>query len=278
MKHFNLILVCVVLFLMGNPLAARNTSTIPSLETYSANNVSITIDSKTSKKDFESITLMLEENGIITTFSNIKRNEDQLITSIKITLRDTITNNKTVSNSSSNSPINKIFFGRKNGGLFVTQSNRPDPFVMNSPNHNGNIQFSFDTDSIMNQQLKAIKQMFNEEDSTLTLNGYNFNFDNMRKKMQHMFDNMDNDGNKSMIMQNFGDHFPFCGDDNKYKFDDAKDIKKHIVINGRASNYTKLSSLAKQDELESVDHLKPKTAKSIYGEKGKFGAIIATTK
>lgn len=266
MRKRGLLILHLTLLLCSIPLSSFANYEAYKLQSKTIENVSVTITSDTSEKDFESITQMLEENGIVATFSNIKRNENGLITSLKIKLEDTLTNNRTVSNSSSNSPINKIIFGRKNGGLFVTQSNRPDPIVMGSPN-NPNFQLGFDRDSIM----KEYFNMFNGKNA--------LNFNEMQKMMQKMFTmhQEDENGNRSLIIQGFKDS-PTCDNNNKYAFNDLNDSKKHIIINGRVSNYKELKRLANEDRLESIDSLKSKTAKSIYGEKGKFGAIIVTTK
>lgn len=290
MKPFNLIVTCVVALLITAPLFSfTNTVNYNYVPTF-VDNVEITIDSKTTDDDFKNITKFLEENGIIASFSNIKRNETGLITGIKIKLQDTITNNSTVSNSSSNSPINKIVFGRKNGRLYFSQTNRPDPFLghHNRKKHcapKGNRHaYRAQRDSILKHHFKTFDNMFDydEEHNSFTFNGQSFNFDDMRERMEELFQfSEDENGNRQLIIQGFDNNFPFCsGNDSKpsFNFNDSVDSKKHIVIDGHNSTFDMLKKLALDNKLESVDKLKSQTAKSIYGEKAKMGAIIATTK
>ena len=64
----------------------------------------------------------------------------------------------------------------------------------------------------------------------------------------------------------------------QFHFVDDPDIEKLIIIDGQESDFKKLDALAKEEKLDAVEFLKSKTAMSIYGEKAKDGAIIATTK
>lgn len=64
----------------------------------------------------------------------------------------------------------------------------------------------------------------------------------------------------------------------QFHFVDDPDIEKLIIIDGQEADFEKLDALAKEDKLDAVEFLKSKTAMSIYGEKAKDGAIIATTK
>lgn len=64
----------------------------------------------------------------------------------------------------------------------------------------------------------------------------------------------------------------------QFHFVDDPDIEKLIIIDGQEANFEKLDTLAKEEKLDAVEFLKSKTAMSIYGEKAKDGAIIATTK
>ena len=64
----------------------------------------------------------------------------------------------------------------------------------------------------------------------------------------------------------------------KFSFVDDPNIEKLIIIDGKEATFAQLDKLAKEDKLDSVDFLKSKTAVSIYGDKAKDGAIIATSK
>ena len=75
--------------------------------------VMVTIDNKTTDEELDEIKDMLKANGITVTFSNVERNEEGLITGIKIELKDN-NGNTAVSQMSSSNPISNISFGRKN--------------------------------------------------------------------------------------------------------------------------------------------------------------------
>lgn len=64
----------------------------------------------------------------------------------------------------------------------------------------------------------------------------------------------------------------------QFHFVDDPDIEKLIIIDGQEADFEKLDALAKEEKLDAVEFLKSKTAMSLYGEKAKDGAIIATTK
>jgi len=63
-----------------------------------------------------------------------------------------------------------------------------------------------------------------------------------------------------------------------YNFINTPGVNKLIIIDGKESDFETLNNLAQNDQLEDVDNLKSATAISIYGQKAKDGAIIATTK
>jgi len=279
---FKLILGLSVLTIVG----------LISLNTYSSNktskavyqkdvNVNITVDSDTTDNQLDDIKDMLKENGITAKFSNIERNADGELIGIKIELKDE-NGNTAVSQTSSNMPIQTFSFGKKNGSLYVSQGK----------SHFGNfaffgddMDFNFDNDSIFKQHFHKLDSlrfgnmfMFDDENNIFSFNGKDFDMDELKDKMNNMFIFKDDDGD--------GYHF-FFDDDNehsgmkkhqKFRFVDNPDTEKLIVIDGKESNFETLDDLAKNDKLESVDVLKSKTAMSIYGEKAKDGAIIATTK
>ena len=120
--------------------------------------------------------------------------------------------------------------------------------------------------------------------------------DELKDKMNNMFIiEEDGDGEKRIIIKGHkGNHFFFDDEDHtllewhsdkdhggkhqKFRFVDNPETDKLIIIDGKESDFETLDKLAKEDKIESVDVLKSKTAMSIYGEKAKDGAIIATTK
>ena len=271
-----------------------------SLNTYSTNksskhvyqkdvNVNITVDSDTTDDELDDINDMLKEHGITVKFSNIKRNDEGELTSIKIELRDE-NGNTAVSQTSSNMPIQTFSFGRKNGSLYVSQGK----------NHFGNFaffgddmtfDFNFDHDSIFQHHFQKLDSLrfgsifeFDDENNKFFFNGKSIDMDELKERMNKMFIFGDEDGNFT-FRGGDGNHFFFGDDDGngmkkhqKFRFVDNPDTEKLIVIDGKESDFKTLDNLAKNDKLESVDVLKSKTAMSIYGKKAKDGAIIATTK
>ena len=277
-----------------------------SLNTYSTNkgiksvyqknvNVNITVDSDTTNDELDDIKDMLKEHGITVKFSNIERNDEGELTSIKIELKDE-NGNTAVSQTSSNMPIQTFSFGKKNGSLYVSQGK----------SHFGNFaffgddmdfDFNFDHDSIFKNRFSKLDSlrfgsmfMFDDENNIFSFNGKSFDMDELREKMEDMFifeDNEDGSKRKFIFKGGNGNHFFFDedGDEHsgikkhqKFRFVDNPDTEKLIVIDGKDSDFKTLDELAKNDKLESVDVLKPQTAMSIYGKKAKDGAIIATTK
>lgn len=261
-------------------------------------NVNITINSETTQKEFEDIMDMLKEHDIKGSFKNIKRNADGQITSIKIELEDLNTGSQSVSNIKSSSPIQEIYFGRKNKSLYITQGKDGFGnfafFGNKMPNH------SFSMDSIFRNQFHMLDSIrghlfnFDDEDGNMFLfNGKSFNIDDMMKDMHDMITiDEDENGNKRITIKgdkSGGMNFFFGNEDDsatfsnhgatqKFKFYDDPNTEKIIIIDGKESTFETLNSLAKEDKLDSVDVLKGKTAISLYGEKAKDGAIIATTK
>ena len=248
--------------------------------------VNITIDSHTTDDELEDVKNMLKNNGITAKFSHVDRNDEGLITGIKIELEDS-SGNSAVSQMSSSNPIVSISFGKKNGSLYITQGKSG---FGNFAFFGNGMPHSFDQDSIMKLHFGKLDslglgQMFNFNNHTFSLNGKSMTIDELMEQMQNQFKiDEDEDGNKRIIIQKGnGNNFFFPNDDDaphhqKFRFVDNPDTEKLIVIDGKISDFDKLDTLAKADALETVDVLQPKTAMSIYGKKAKDGAIIATTK
>ncbi len=269
-----------------------------------SDSVNITIDSDTSDKELDDIRDMLKEHGISVKFNNIKRNEDKLITGIKIELKDE-NGNSAVSQTSSTNPIQTFSFGRKNGSLYVSQGKGG---FGNFAFFGDDMDFDFDHDSIFKLHFNKLDSLnfdhifkFDDEDNIMLFNGKSFDMDELKDHMNNMFilEEDEDSGKKRIIIKGGnGNHFFFDGDEDhellewhsdkdehsnhkkhqKFRFVDNPKTEKLIVIDGKDSDFKTLDDLAKNDKLESVDVLKSNTAMSIYGKKAKDGAIIATTK
>ena len=293
-----IIAVVAVLGLTLSSFSAKNNQNQITKTINNDVNVNITINSETTQKEFEDIMDMLKEHDIKGSFTNIKRNDLGEITSISIELEDLNTGSKSVSNLQSSSPIQEITFGRKNKSLYITQGKGGfGNFAFFGNGLSGN---HFNMDSIFGHRFKMMDSLrgnmfnFNDEDGNIFMFGGNsFNMDDMMKGMHDMFSiEEDENGDKRIIIkggESGGMDFFFNDEDDasaniyngktqKFKFFDDPNTEKIIIIDGKESTFEKLNTLAKEDQLDSVDVLRGKAAISLYGEKAKDGAIIATTK
>ena len=237
-------------------------------------NVIVTIDKTTTSKDFEDITEMLKENGITVTFSNIERNDLGELTGINIELEDG--NNKAESTISSNLPIAQITFGRKDGLLFISQSNTENGALafFNQPNM---MPFGFENDSLMGQNLKSFGNLnfddFFNDDNSFFFKGQNMTIDQLREQMKKQLQS------SGMSPNGLSWFFDSESDSpSKFNFKDDPNLNKLIIIDGKESDFKTLKNLEKDGKIAAVDMLKPKTAISLYGKKAKDGAVIVTTK
>jgi len=236
------------------------------------NSVSVTIDKNTSDTDFENIKTMLAEYDIEAEFTNIERNASDEIIGIAIKLSSN--NSQTSSSFSGNRPIQPMSFGSKNGKLYIGRGGANGNTFLFSNGANA-FNFPFDTDSIFGQRLGAFNfdDFFNSNSNLFMFNGDSLDFDSLRKQF---FDKFSGGSKQKSNSYNF----PNGKESDYYQYNFVDDPNKDtlIIIDGEVSNFETLDTLAKANKLKSVDTLQPATAMSIYGNKGKDGAIIATTK
>lgn len=239
-------------------------------------NVIVTIDKTTTSKDFQEIKDMLKENDISVTFSKVERNDLGELKGINITLEDG-KSNKAESTISSNMPISQITFGRKDGLLFISQSNtETGAFAFfNQPNMK---PFGFESDSLMGQNFKSFGNLnfdnfFNDTDNSFFFKGQNITMDQLREQMKKQLQSGGMNSNGfSWFFDSQQDPKP------QINFMDNPSIEKLIIIDGKESDFETLKDLEKKDKIAVVDMLKPETAMSVYGSKAKDGALIVTTK
>ncbi len=267
--------IIVILCLVSlKSFAHKTTKTEPTKQISKDANVIVTIDKKTTQEEFNDIKNMLKENGITATFSDIKRNDLGELTGLKIVMNDNNNNQEAASNISSSSPIAQITFGKKDGLLFISQSNTEQGAFgfFNQPNM---LPFGSENDSIASPFGNFnFDDFFNDGDNnSFFFDGKPMDIDQIREQIKKQ---MESSGMNSNSFSWFFD--PENESPNHYSFVDKPDLNKLIIIDGKESNFDTLNDLAKADKLKVVDDLKPETAKSIYGDKAKDGAIIATTK
>jgi biopolymer transport protein ExbD len=268
----SLAMIVALSFVSFKSFAHKNEKTLATQDT----NVIITIDKTTTSDEFKDIKNMLNENGITATFTNIEHNDLNELTGLKIELKDD-NNGSAASRISSNMPITQITFGRKDGLLFISQGKTEQGAFgfFNQPNM---FPFGFENDSIMSPNFQSFgnfnfNDFFNDEDNSFFLNGKNLTIDELREQMKKQ---LQSSGMNSNGLSWFFD----SQDDSNHTFNfiDNPDIEKLIIIDGKEADFTTLKSLEQNNQIKEVDILKPKTAMSLYGDKGKDGAIIVSTK
>lgn len=246
------------------------------LQTTQDENVIVTIDKKTTSEQFEDIKSMLHDNNITVSFTDIERNDLNELTGLKIELKDD-KGGAASSRVSSNMPIAQITFGRKEGLLFISQS-KSELGALGFFNQPNMMPFGFNNDSIMGPHVQSFgnfnfDDFFNDDNNAFFFNGQNMTIDQLREQMKKQFE--------SSGMNPHGFSWFFNSDDNpgkKFNFIDGPNVNKLIIIDGKESDFKSLKKLENEDKIEAVDILKSKTAVSLYGDKAKDGAIIATTK
>ncbi|MDY8134305.1 hypothetical protein [Aquimarina sp. 2201CG5-10] len=231
------------------------------------------INKNTTEKELEDLKQFFSENGIELIINKIEFNESNEITSLTIILKKG--KSKSKYSSSSDEPISDIELGYKNDNLYITNSGMFD--IMAWKNQSGFSFRDFDMDSIMKKHSFAFNFDFDKDQDSLFFNGKHFDMNKLKDQIKKSFVfEKGEDGNFIINGQQF---YPFQNFGSKqFNFVDDPDIEKLIIIDGKESDFKTLDELAKSDKLEAVDFLKPTTAISIYGDKAKDGAIIATTK
>ncbi len=254
----NAMLVLFVLLLTCNIIEAQTKSSTQVI-------IEVTIDQSTSDDDFENIKDMFSEYGIEASFSNIKRNENDEITGISITLSSE-NGQQTSSSFSSNRPIKSMTFGSENGSLYIGNS-KGNASMFGFFNKNRS-SLPFDMDSIFGSKSRIFKfdDFFNGNSSKLLFDSDSLDIDALRKKFMQ---NFSFGSNNSMLSDN--------DNNQRFRFVDNPDKDTLIIIDGEISDFKTLDNLAKANKLSDVDVLKPETAMSLYGDKAKDGAIIAIT-
>lgn len=220
-----------------------------------------TITKDTSEKQFDELVSYFNEHGINLNLSKIEYNENNEITSIKISLAK----GKQQSNFglSQNMPIANIELGLKNGILFIETKNGSSINIQSF----GNLFDQLNTEN-------PFADLFDNESFT-----FNFDSEMLEEFMHNDLQNFDLNKLRDQFLNGYE-----ADKQNKnagiptYNFINKPGIEKLIIIDGNESNFETLNRLAKQNKLADVDNLKASTAVSIYGQKAKDGAIIATTK
>ncbi len=230
------------------------------------------INKNTTEQELDDLKTFFSENGIELVIKKIAYNDQNEIVSLSLVLKKGGT--KSQYSSSSNTPISEIELGYKNDNLYITNSGM---FDITAWSGQSSLPHRFkDMDSIMKKHSFAFDFDFDEDKDSLFFKG-NMDIQRFKDQILKSFTfKEDENGNFFFNGQQVPSFRSHIGQ--RYNFVDNPDIEKLIIIDGKEADFNKLDTLAKSDQLAEVDFLKPETAISVYGEKAKDGAIIATTK
>lgn len=236
-------------------------------QTSNTTDVIATISKETTEKQFEELFVYFKENGIVLNLNKIKYNEKNEITGIHIKLEKDGQQSSYAMHT--NVPIKEIELGYKSNQLFVKPKadsldlgNVDVGDLMQQFNQKG---MSFDIDSFFNdknidEQMGNLSQFFQNSFGSI---------DELMEQMQGKIVDSSSFSNTNKATSKSS--FP------TYNFINTPGVEKLIIIDGKESNFETLNTLAKNNRLNIVDSLKPSTAMSLYGDKAKDGAVIATT-
>ncbi len=228
------------------------------------------INKDTSEQELEDLKAFFADNDIELRLKKIEYNANNELTSVSIVLQKGTS--KSQYSSSSNTPISEIELGYRDGNLFITSS-----AIHSNANVWGNLSnFNYpkvDLDSIMKNYGFAFNFNFDQENDSIF--SHHFDFKKLKDQLMQSF-SFEEDENGNFIFGGSPMNPPRKLQ--KYNFIDNPKINKLIIVDGQEVDFDTLDKLANADQLDEVDFLKPETAISIYGDKAKDGAIIATTK
>ncbi|SEL94594.1 hypothetical protein SAMN04487910_3673 [Aquimarina amphilecti] len=251
---------------------SQTTIKIPQRVSTEFNEIIATINKNTTEQELEDLKMFFSENGIELIVERIEFNSQNEITSLNIILKKG--NAKSKYASSSSEPISDVELGYKNGNLYITNSGMFD--ISSWRNQIGFNKQNFDLDSILKNHNFRFNFDFDKESDSIFFNGKHFDIGSLKNQIMNSFEfKEDENGNLIFNSQQFPSHF---SKSKKFSFVDDPDIEKLIIIDGKEADFKTLDKLAKADQLEEVDFLKATTAISLYGDKAKDGAIIATSK
>ncbi|UZO80605.1 hypothetical protein NBT05_16885 [Aquimarina sp. ERC-38] len=219
--------------------------------------ITATISKSTTEKELEDLQDFFAENDIELIIKKIEFNDQKEITGLSIVLKKG--NSQSNYTANSNRPIEDLELGYKDNNLFISNSGM------------------FDIASWQNQS-NFTHPSFKSLDSIMKNGGLAMDMADFKDQIMNsmsMFENMQDMNGMSSLQDFFNDA---RGTTKKFQFKNDPNLDKLIIIDGEESDFDTLDQLAKDDQIDSVDFLKSATAISIYGDKAKDGAVIATTK
>ncbi len=266
MKKIVLILnliICTSITSWASPLA------LTIANNQQSSTITATITKETTDDQFNNLKAYFKDQGIEITIKKVKRNSENQITGLNLNLEKD--NQQSSYNSHSNRPIEAIELGYKDGNVFI--GNVAKSFSLSDNNSLSSLlnNLSENTPSI-DSLLSQNQFSFGSEDIRKLLKESSFDFDQLQEQLFNQLLSFGEEQSSVTPSKTTKSSIP------KYSFFNNGKIKKLIIIDGEEAAFETLDALAKADKIEEVDNLQPTTAISIYGDKGKDGAIIAVTK
>lgn len=234
--------------------------------------IKATITASTTEKELEDLVAFLQEHDMELLIKKQQRNENAEITGISLKLQRA--HQQRQYSMFSNRPIPDLELGSQDGALFINAGSSDLAGMWG--NALGGNQLGSSMSDMLAQFGFNMDMDFDDEANSLSFNGNTIDLGKLREQMMQAF-NFEEDGFDDFFQNQNTPSVSKSGLP-KYSFIDKPGIDKLIIIDGEEASFKKLDQLAKSDQLEEVDFLKTDTAISIYGEKAKDGAIIATTK
>lgn len=258
----------IAIFTFIGSMAHSTFNITPFIIAQESDAITATITKNTTEEQFNELITYFKDNGITLNLSEVNYNEANEIISIKISLEKEGQNSNY--GLSSTQPISDIELGYKKNSLFIKSSKG----LQTSNDPLSNLLFELNGNNISIDSLLTANPFsfsFNSSDLQDFINGGSLHFD-LDDLAEDFFGQANSSSTSSSSSTSQSNGLP------KYNFINTPGIQKLIMIDGKESDFDTLNQLAKNDQLDEVDNLKPATAVSLYGKKAKDGAIIATTK
>jgi TonB-dependent SusC/RagA subfamily outer membrane receptor len=289
-NQINLVKYSLILPLLGVFLFAFNTETVAQVKEQETNkspwrmevsaiSFDILVNKNSTDEELERDSNEInEKDGINLKFSKIKRNKKGEIIGIKSTFKSEYGESGTYS-VSGDKPISAFSFYINSDSegnrtkMGYKPLNEKNNFVIFSPDGD-TTNISSDGSVVNFNHAESIKFIVTEIEPDSLLNAININtIKNEDGKTKNIVISKNKFKNLSEVQQI---ELPASSKDYNWNELNQED-KPLLLIDGEINDNSNLHSL-NPDNIESISVLKDKSATSIYGDKGKNGVIIITTK
>lgn len=271
-----------------------------------------TINGQTTHEQLQSLQKFFATNGIDLQLSFETRDTQGLLTGLQINMR--YQQQQKSMQFSQNIPISNIELGRKDGVLFIKGQQNGDPIAdffnneemqdinqmmqsampmmqqfmqgfLEDPSENSENNSNSGSSKAQNRlgqkmpSIESFMERFNQMEQDIDV-------DRMHQQLRERMSNLKGGSIFGKIMNDLQNNLE--GMENRMEnrtnnYRQNNGFPKYnpdqlIVINGEISNFETLTILAQANKIDAIDQLNPKTAMSIYGNKGNKGALIVTKK